>query len=112
MIVVIYGKRDDIQYLLSNLYRHNFIYLKGCEPALKEAPTAAAREALPIIATKLKSAAQCGTVSVPPITGPPKMSKSWLIRGGTVPWKNETLEEKRGPMNCVNYLIGRFHGPV
>ena len=58
-----------------------FIYLKGCGTALKEDPPAAARETLPIVATKLESTAQCGKIPVPPITGPPKMSKSWLIRG-------------------------------
>ena len=51
-----------------------FIYLKGCGTALKEAPPAAARETFPIVATKLESTAQCGTVPVPPITGPPEMS--------------------------------------
>ena len=37
---------------------------------------AAARESLPIVAAKLESTAQCGGVPVPPITGPPKISKS------------------------------------
>ena len=50
------------------------IYLMGCEAALKEAPPAAARETLPTVATKLESTAHCGTVPVPPITGPPEMS--------------------------------------
>ena len=59
-----------------------FIYLKGCGTALKEVPPVAAREALPIVATKVESTAQCETVPVPPITGPPKMSNSWLFRGG------------------------------
>ena len=57
------------------------IYLKDCRTALKEAPPAAARETLPIVSTKVESIAQCGTVPVPPITGPSKMSKSWLTRG-------------------------------
>ena len=42
-----------------------------------------------------------------PITGPPKMSKSWLIRGAPQSlgkMKEETGGEKRGPMNSVNYL--------
>ena len=85
-------------------------YLKGCGTALKEAPPAAARETLPIVATKLESTTQCGTVPVSPITEPPKMSKSWLVRGegGTVyiAWKNDRRdsERKRGPMTLVNYL--------
>ena len=45
---------------------HLFIYLKGCGTALKEAPPAAARETLPMVATNLESTAQCGTVPVPP----------------------------------------------
>ena len=32
-----------------------FIYLKGCGTALKEAPPVAARETLPIVATKLET---------------------------------------------------------
>ena len=84
-----------------------FISLEGCGSALKEAPPAAARATLPIVATKLESTTQCGTVPVPPITGPPKMSKSWLIRGAAQyleKMKEETVGEKRGPMNSVNYI--------
>ena len=44
----------------------------GCETALKEASPAAARETLPIVATKLESTAQYGTVPVPPLPGRPK----------------------------------------
>ena len=62
-------------------YYSFFIYLKDCGTALNEAPPAAARKTLLIVATKLASTAQCGTFPVSPITGPPKMSKSWLIRG-------------------------------
>ena len=51
-----------------------FIYLKGRGTALKEAPPAAPRETFLIVATKLESTAQCGTVPVAPITGPPEMS--------------------------------------
>ena len=63
------------------------------------------RDPLPIVAAKLESTAQCGTVPVPPITGPPKISKSWLIRGrDTVPWKNErdSGREKKSPCT-LNY---------
>ena len=41
------------------------------------------------------------------ITGPPKMSKSWLIKGAAQylgKMKEETVGEKLGPMNSVNYL--------
>ena len=55
-------------------------FLKECGGVLKKAPLAAAQETLPIVAAKLESTAQCETITVPPITGPPKMSKSWLIR--------------------------------
>ena len=63
-------------------------YLKSCETVLKETLPAAARETLPIVAAKLENTAQCGTVPEPPITGPPKMRKSWLIRG-----QHSTLEK-------------------
>ena len=84
-----------------------FLYLKGCGTVLKKAPPAAARETLPIFAAKLESIAQCGTVPVPPITGPPKMNKSWLIRRAAQylgKMKEKTVVDKRGPMNSVNYL--------
>ena len=70
----------SIHFFLPPLYAFLHLFLKGCEAALKEASRAAARETLPIVATKLESTAQCETVPIPPITGPPKMSKSWLIR--------------------------------
>ena len=50
------------------------IYLKNCGTAQKEVSPAAARATLPIVATKLESAAQCGTIPIPPITSPPEMS--------------------------------------
>ena len=76
-------------------------YLKGCETALKEAPPAAARETLHSVATKLESTAQCGTVPVPLINGPPKISKSWLIRRAAqyLGKMKEAVGEKREPMN-------------
>ena len=81
-----FGLLDSVVFAVRNgCVRVNFavwllIYLKGCGTTLKEAPPAAARETLPIVATNLECTAQCGTVSVPPITGPPKMSKLWRIR--------------------------------
>ena len=57
-----------------------FLLLKGCGSVLKEAPPAAARETLPIVAAKLENTEQCGRVSVLPITGLQKMSKSGLIK--------------------------------
>ena len=50
----------------------NFFNLKGCGTVVKEAPPAAARETLLIVAAKLKSTAQCGTVNVPPLSDRPK----------------------------------------
>ena len=85
----------------------SIFYLKGCETVLKETPSTAARETLLIVAAKLESTAQCGTVPVPPITGPPKMNKSLIIRGAAQylgKMKEETVGEKRGSMNSVNYL--------
>ena len=81
--------------------------LNGCGTALKVAPPAAARETLPIVSTKLDSTMQCETLRVLSITGPPIMSKSWLIRGAAQylgKMKEETVGEKRGPANSVNYL--------
>ena len=95
------------------------IYLKGCGSAHKEAPPAAAGETWPIVATTLESTAQCGTVTVPPpppITRPPKMSKSRLVRVAAQyleKLKEETVGEKRGPWTLsTTYLIGRVHEPV
>ena len=79
----------------------------GCETVLKEAPPAPARETFPIVAAKLESTVQCGTVPALPITGPPKMSKSWQIKGAAqylVKMKEETVGEKRRSTNSVNYL--------
>ena len=84
-----------------------FIHLKDRATALKEVPPAAAQETLPIVATKLESTGQCGTVPVPPITEPPKMSKSRQIRGAAQYFgkiKEETVGEKKGLMTFVNYL--------
>ena len=74
-----------------------FIYLK--------APPAAARETLPIVATK-REYRPMRNGPCTPITRPPKMSKSWLIRGAAqyLGKLKETVGEKRGPMNSVNYL--------
>ena len=74
--------------------------VKGCGTTIKEALPAAARETLFIVATKLESIAKCGTIPVPPITGIPKMSRSWRIRGAAQymeKMKAETMENKGGP---------------
>ena len=96
------------QYIIFHFFRIDFFNLSCCGIVLKEARSAAARESRPIVAAKLASTAQCGTVPVPPIIRPPKMSKSWLIRGGgTVAWKNEKKRDsgrKKGSVNPVSYL--------
>ena len=69
-----------------------------------EAPPAAGRETLPIVATKLESTAQCEAVSVPPIAGLPKRSKLWGAAQCLGKMKEETVGEKRGPTNSANYL--------
>ena len=74
------------------------IYLQSCGTTLKETSAAAARETLPIVAAKLESTAQGGTVPVSSITGPPKMSNSWLIRGAAQYFekmREETVGEKK-----------------
>ena len=88
----------------SEVYIGLYIYifnLKGCGTVLKVALPAAARKTLPTVAAKLESIAQCGTVPVPPITGPSKISKSLLIRGTAQHLeKNErrdSVRKKRGP---------------
>ena len=94
---------------------NNLIYLKGYETTQKEPPPAAAWETLPNVATKLESTAQCRTVPVPPITVPPKMSKSWLIREAAqyLGKIKETVGEKKGAYELsTTYLIGRVHGLV
>ena len=85
--------------VLTYNYTINLIYLKDCGTALKKAPLAAARKTLPIVATKLESTAECGMVPVPPVTGPPKMSKLWLIRGAAqyLGKMKETGEKKGAP---------------
>ena len=108
------GRVFDKYFLKNNLesFRYRivhyilFIYLKGYGTALKEEPPAAARDTLPIVATKLESTAQCGTLPVPPITGPPKINKSWLIRGTAQyigKMKEETVK-KNGTHELGNYL--------
>ena len=66
-------------------------------------PPAAAQETLPIVAAKLESTAQYGTVPVPPITGLPRKSILWLIKGavqylGKI--KEETVEKKEAHELC------------
>ena len=56
-----------------------------------------------IVAAKLESTAQCGTVPVLPITGPLKMSKSWVIRGAAQylgKMKEETVREEGAHELC------------
>ena len=81
-------------YVFIKYMPHSFIdiCLKGCGTVLNKVPPAAARKTLPIVATKLKSTAQCGTVPVPLITGPPKMRVSYLGK-----MKDEIVGEKGGP---------------
>ena len=77
--------------------------MKGCETVLKEAPLTSARETLPNVAAKLESTAECGMVPIPPITNPPNMSKSWLIREAVQcsgKMKEETLKKKSAHELC------------
>ena len=68
----------------------HFYLFKGLWDSPKGGPPPAARETVHIVATKLESTAQCVTVLVPTITGPPKMSKSSVIRE-----RHSTLKNKR-----------------
>ena len=91
-----YARRESTATLIS---------FKSCGTALNEAPSAAARETLPIVAAKLESTAQWWTVPVPPITGPLKVSKTCLIKGAAqYILKNERRDSekknKRGHELC------------
>ena len=82
------------------------INLKDCGTGLKKALSAAALEILPIVATKLESTARCGTFPVPPISGPPKMNKSWLIRGAAQ--YLEKMKKRDSGRNKGTYELGQL----